>query len=405
MVTQEELEQMSPEEIAELQKKNCIFCKIIAGEVPSNKVFEDDHVASFLDINPATKGHVLVMPKEHAPILPLIPPHVFQAMFKDAKLIARGIKEALLVNNITLFVANGAIAGQQASHFLFHIVPRENGDNLHNFSLSPKPDLLKDQEGLLPALKNNLPLMMQNHFKRLGISPPSQSPASAEPAPQEANISQTSPVQQAPITPEEAAKKRELILKILDENKDARDLLRKSPEEFQQLLTQNAELQSIFAGVDLVTLSEKLKQVPEESFSQSQEKSASQVQQSPTVKPAPVQANVSQPVFKPEESSDTQAPTSAAMEYASQSIIPSEPKAPVKSAIFLGEDPIAQRDKVLSYFDEKQKAKELFITDLEKFKSLLAARPDIQEIFKDINLEKLSVRLKEIQDREQGGDS
>jgi len=387
MVTQEELEKMSPEEIAELQRKNCIFCKIIAGEVPSNKVFEDDLVASFLDINPATKGHVLVMPKEHAPILPLIPPKVFGSMFVDAKYISKGIKDALLVPNITLFIANGAVAGQQASHFLFHIIPREKGDKLNNFSLSFNPDLLSAQEELLPSLKKNLPLMMKNHFQRLGISPPgaSQSSDTKNPVTQVAS-------QPTPISPEEATKKREMILKILDENKDARDLLRKNPEEFKTLLSQNKELESIFAGVDLVTLSEKLKQIPDDSFSQ-EEKNDS--------------INTSKSDNKPNTSL-----SSAATQYISQNN--SSKKESVKSAntqkpkseIFLGDNPIASRDKVLAYFNKKPKAKEIFIDDLERFKSLLADRKDIQEIFKDINLEKLSSRLKEIREKElQGGDA
>lgn len=387
MVTQEELEKMSPEQIAELQRKNCIFCKILAGEVPSNKVFEDEFVASFLDINPATKGHVLVMPKEHAPILPLIPPNVFGSMFVDAKYISKGIKDALLVPNITLFIANGAVAGQQASHFLFHIIPREEGDKLNNFSLSPNPDLLSAQEELLPSLKNNLPLMMKNHFQRLGISAPGASQSSDIKNPATSVMPQ--PV---PISPEEATKKRETILKILDENKDARDLLRKSPEEFKTLLSQNKELEAIFAGVDLATLSEKLKQIPEDSFSE--EKQTDSI-------------NTTEPDNKPDP-----VPSSAATQYVSQNV--SSEKEPVKptptqkpkSKIFLGDNPIAQRDKVLAYFNEKPKAKEIFIDDLERFKSLLANRVDIQELFKDINLEKLSSRLKEIREQElSGGDA
>ena len=64
---------MSPEQIAEMQKQQCIFCKIIKGDIPGKKVFQDDFVEAILDINPAAKGHTLVMPKEHYPILPVIP--------------------------------------------------------------------------------------------------------------------------------------------------------------------------------------------------------------------------------------------------------------------------------------------------------------------------------------------
>lgn len=407
MVTQEELEKMSPEEIAQLQKQNCVFCKIIAGQIPSNKVFEAGDVVSFLDINPSTKGHCLVMPKEHYPILPLIPPNVFQGMFKDAKFISQGIKDALLCPYITLFVANGAVAGQQAGHFLFHIVPREKGDALQNFSITPNPDLLSAQEELLSSLKNNLPLMMQNHFKRLGVSPPGTSQ-------QQQTQGDSSTQAPAQISPQQAEEKRALVLKVLDENKDARELLRNNPDDFKKLLAQNKELEAVFAGVDLNVLSEKLKQIPEDSFSnkvQEHNEEASVQEQ--------VQASDSQ-----ESSSTTPVPTSAAMQYANENSptpkpvqapqqVSSTPQAqqsspssqePVKSAIFLGDDPIMQRDAILAYFEEKPQAKEIFIDDLGKFKELLSARPDIQELFKDVDLDKLSVRLKELRDKESGGE-
>jgi galactose-1-phosphate uridylyltransferase len=64
--------EMSQEEMLEQQKANCIFCKIVKGEIPSKKVYEDDMMLAILDINPAVKGHILVLPKEHYPIMPLI---------------------------------------------------------------------------------------------------------------------------------------------------------------------------------------------------------------------------------------------------------------------------------------------------------------------------------------------
>ena len=61
---------MSPEQIMELQKQKCPFCQIVAGKIPSKTIYEDDKVLAILDINPIAKGHVLVMPKEHYPIMP-----------------------------------------------------------------------------------------------------------------------------------------------------------------------------------------------------------------------------------------------------------------------------------------------------------------------------------------------
>ena len=78
MVSEADLQNMSPEEVAEYQKKNCVFCKIIAGEIPSKVVFEDDSLSAILDI----KGHTLMMTKEHFPILPLIPKETSAHMFR-----------------------------------------------------------------------------------------------------------------------------------------------------------------------------------------------------------------------------------------------------------------------------------------------------------------------------------
>ena len=125
MVTQEELEKMSPEEILELQKQNCPFCKIVAGQIPSSKVLETKNILAILDINPAAKGHCLVLPKEHVPILPIIPPPVFKELFRTAKTITPVLRKTQHAEGTTLFIANGAVAGQQTSHFLYHLIPRE----------------------------------------------------------------------------------------------------------------------------------------------------------------------------------------------------------------------------------------------------------------------------------------
>ena len=70
---EEKLKQMSPEELKAFQKQQCIFCQIVAGKVSSKKVYEDNICIAILDINPANPGHLLVLPKEHYPIMPLIP--------------------------------------------------------------------------------------------------------------------------------------------------------------------------------------------------------------------------------------------------------------------------------------------------------------------------------------------
>ena len=84
----------------EEQKKNCPFCQIIADKIPSKKVYEDDLVVALLDIHPAAKGHVLLLPKEHYPIAPLIPKETQQHMFKIAKAMTVSIIGAISPDSI-----------------------------------------------------------------------------------------------------------------------------------------------------------------------------------------------------------------------------------------------------------------------------------------------------------------
>ena len=101
--------EVSPEQQKAIdeQKSQCIFCKIIKGEIPSKKVYEDKEIIALLDINPAVKGHLLVMPKEHYPIMPLIPQETFKHLFAKVREIDGCVKEALLCKETTIFIANG----------------------------------------------------------------------------------------------------------------------------------------------------------------------------------------------------------------------------------------------------------------------------------------------------------
>jgi histidine triad (HIT) family protein len=139
-------EQLSPEQIAELQKKNCIFCRIIAGEMDSKKVFENDHFLAILDIRPATAGHVLLLPKEHVPILPLLSEDKLLELFRLATKISVAVQDAMIAQRTTLFIASGYAAGQQAPHLILHIIPREKNDGLDMLDLEkldkPQADTL-----------------------------------------------------------------------------------------------------------------------------------------------------------------------------------------------------------------------------------------------------------------------
>ena len=127
---QEKLKDMSPEELKEFQKQNCVFCQIMSGKVNSKKIYEDDKCIAILDINPANPGHVLLIPKEHFAIMPLIPEDLIRHLFMISKQMSAVLLKALKVQGTNIFVANGAAAGQKAQHFMIHIIPRMEKDKL-----------------------------------------------------------------------------------------------------------------------------------------------------------------------------------------------------------------------------------------------------------------------------------
>ena len=127
---EEKIKNMSPEELQELQRQQCIFCQIISGKIPSKKVYEDSVCWAILDINPAAKGHVLLLPKEHYAIMPQVPEKVLGHLSIVAKNLSQVLLKVLRGDGTTVFVANGAAAGQRAQHFMVHLFPRKNGDGL-----------------------------------------------------------------------------------------------------------------------------------------------------------------------------------------------------------------------------------------------------------------------------------
>lgn len=130
MVSDEEISQMSPEELAEFQKQNCVFCQIAAGRVPAKIVYSDSESIAVLDIHPAAKGHMLLMPKEHYSVMPQLPEHLAEHLFMACKGLSQAALKALHCKGTTIFIANGIAAGQKAPHFMIHIIPRNDGDGL-----------------------------------------------------------------------------------------------------------------------------------------------------------------------------------------------------------------------------------------------------------------------------------
>ena len=117
---------------------DCIFCKIVAGEIPCFKIAEDDRTLAFLDINPANPGHALVIPKAHAANVFEIGTDDLAAVAAMAKRVASAVRDALAPAGINLVQANGPGAAQSVPHFHFHVVPRGDDDGLPlNWPLTP----------------------------------------------------------------------------------------------------------------------------------------------------------------------------------------------------------------------------------------------------------------------------
>lgn len=118
--------------------KECIFCKIVAGEIPCFKLYEDDRTFSFMDINPASAGHVLVIPREHWPNVHAIPDDLIGAVCATARKIAGAVQAVFEPDGINLLQANGEGAAQSVHHFHMHVLPRTLGDGLAlNWGLKP----------------------------------------------------------------------------------------------------------------------------------------------------------------------------------------------------------------------------------------------------------------------------
>lgn len=110
--------------------ENCIFCKIIAGEIPSATIYEDEEFQVILDINPASKGHALILPKEHYANIYQLPEDLAAKAMKLAKKLAEHMTEKLQCDGFNLVQNNGEVAGQTEFHFHLHLIPRYlDGDN------------------------------------------------------------------------------------------------------------------------------------------------------------------------------------------------------------------------------------------------------------------------------------
>lgn len=109
---------------------DCIFCKIIAGEIPSATIYENEECKVILDRFPAHEGHVLLLPKTHTPNFFTIDPDLAGRMFTLAAKIARHMQEELGFTDMNVMQNNGTVAGQSVFHFHLHLIPRHENDGI-----------------------------------------------------------------------------------------------------------------------------------------------------------------------------------------------------------------------------------------------------------------------------------
>ncbi len=109
-------------------KEDCVFCKIISGEIPCHKVYEDEFVFAFLDIAPINFGHVLIIPKVHHASLTSTPVEYLEAMMRIAPVIAQAAMREIDGDGFNLHLSNGEVAGQIIPHTHLHVVPRRGTD-------------------------------------------------------------------------------------------------------------------------------------------------------------------------------------------------------------------------------------------------------------------------------------
>lgn len=135
---------------------DCLFCKIVAGEIPSTRVYEDADTLAFMDIGPVIKGHTLVIPKQHYDAITKTPGDVLARLMKVVQKIAQAQMNGLKANGVNVLNANGVAAGQQVPHIHFHVVPRFNTDGHHWNWAVKKYDSMEEMKKIADEIKKSI---------------------------------------------------------------------------------------------------------------------------------------------------------------------------------------------------------------------------------------------------------
>ena len=133
---------------------DCIFCKILAGDIPSYKVYEDDKVVAFFDILPISPGHTIIVPKNHIPDVEGLSEEEMSAMAVALKKIGAAVLKGLGVKGYSVFLDNKSAANQHVPHVHFHLVPRAEGDGLERWPQSGYSE--GEAEHCLKQVQDNL---------------------------------------------------------------------------------------------------------------------------------------------------------------------------------------------------------------------------------------------------------
>jgi histidine triad (HIT) family protein len=134
----------------------CLFCKIVAGEIPSTKTYEDDQFLGFMDINPVTRGHSLLIPKSHHENIHVIPEDLLKDYIVVARKIAGAAVKQLGAKGINLVQSNGRAANQIIDHCHLHLIPRYAPEEIPLASWEMKPGDMGDIAAAAKAIKEGL---------------------------------------------------------------------------------------------------------------------------------------------------------------------------------------------------------------------------------------------------------
>ena len=139
-----------------MKKDDCIFCKIAAGEIGSDTVYEDEDFRVILDLNPGSRGHMLIIPKEHYRDIFELSDECGRKLMAVAKKMAEAARKALKADGINLVQNNGEAAGQSVAHFHMHVIPRYKDETERIVCWTPRSSDPDDQRAIAEAIRSEL---------------------------------------------------------------------------------------------------------------------------------------------------------------------------------------------------------------------------------------------------------